>query len=191
MTNFNFVDLIAGLEDVGFYDVALPFLLIFTITFAILQKIKLFGASGKNFNAVVAMVMAFLVVRTAAIVDVMNLFLPKISLLSLVIVVCLILLGILLNKENAGFAGTLGGIGIILTLLGVAVAFFTSTGALGLEFPSWINFSGNDWNFLIGLALFFLFFAYITSDSDASKPSFFKSLGEGLSKLPDDFGGKR
>ncbi|MSR86502.1 hypothetical protein EXS74_03855, partial [Candidatus Woesearchaeota archaeon] len=93
-TSFNFQDFIAGLEDIGFYDVALPFLLVFTITFAILQKIKIFGDKGKNFNAVIALVMAFLVVRTSAIIEVMNQFLPKISLISIIIVVTLLLLGI-------------------------------------------------------------------------------------------------
>src|SRR3989338_457105 len=116
MAAFSFQDFLAGLEDIGFYEVALPFLLVFTITFAILQKIKIFGEKGKNFNAVIAVVMAFLVVRSQAIVEVMNTFLPQISLISIIIVVTLLLIGILLNKENASLTGALGGIGILLTI---------------------------------------------------------------------------
>ena len=67
--SFNFMDAVESLEDIGFYEVALPFILIFTIVFAILQKVKIFGASGKNFNAVIAVVLAFLVVRNQAIVE--------------------------------------------------------------------------------------------------------------------------
>ena len=186
-TQFNFQDVLAGLEDIGFFEVALPFLLVFTITFAILQKIKLFGEHGKNFNAVIAVVMAFLVVRQTAIVEVMNVFLPKISLLSLIIVVTLLLVGILLSKENVGFTGTMGGIGIILTLIGVAIAFVSSTGALGISFPSWLNITGSDRNFLIGLLLFFLFFFYITSGEQGQKSGVDKFF-EGIGKLPEQFG---
>lgn len=185
--SFNFQDFIANLDTIGFYDVALPFLLVFTITFAILQKIKLFGDKGKNFNAVIALVMAFLVVRTPAIIDVMNLFLPKISLISIIIVVTLLLLGILLNKENTSFTGTLGGIGILVTIAGVVFAFLSSSGALGLKVPSWLNFSSGDWNFILGLLIFFLFFMYITSDSDEKKEN---GLIKWIKELPGDIGKK-
>ncbi|HIH15770.1 MAG: hypothetical protein QT08_C0014G0041 [archaeon GW2011_AR17] len=186
-TSFNFQDFLAGLEDIGFYEVALPFLLVFTITFAILQKIKIFGPTGKNFNAVIAVVMAFLVVRTSAIVEVMNLFLPQISMISIIIVTTLLLIGILLNKENTSFTGALGGIGILLTLAGVVFAFITSSGALGWEIPSWLNFSSGDWNFIIGLGIFFLFFMYITSESDKDKKN---PLWNWIKELPGDIGGK-
>jgi len=187
-TQFNFQDVVQNLEDIGFYDVALPFLLIFTITFAILQKIKIFGEQSKNFNAVIALVMAFLVVRSNAIVEIMNTFLPKISLLSLVIVVTLLLIGILFSKESSGVTGALGGWGIILTLIGVAIAFFSSTGAFGLTLPSWLNITGSDRYFLIALLLFFLIFVYHTAGTETSEKSFMKNLGEGIANLPNQFG---
>src|SRR3989338_3780537 len=127
-TSFNFQDFLAGLEDIGFYEVALPFLLVFTITFAILH-----------------------------------------------------------NKENTSFTGALGGIGILLTLAGVVFAFITSSGALGWEIPSWLNFSSGDWNFIIGLGIFFLFFMYITSESDKDKKN---PLWNWIKELPGDIGGK-
>ncbi|MBI2652090.1 hypothetical protein HYX00_01375, partial [Candidatus Woesearchaeota archaeon] len=43
-------------------DVLLPFLLIFVIVFAILQKTKILGDSKKNLNVVVAIVVGLLVV---------------------------------------------------------------------------------------------------------------------------------
>ena len=165
-SSFVFQDLIENLEDIGFYDVALPFLLIFTITFAVLQKIRLFGQSGKNFNAVVALVLAFLVVRTPAIVEVMNVFLPKISLISIFIVVILLLVGIVVSPTQSGFSGALGGIGILLTIVGIIIAFLTSTDALGWDVPEWLQFSKSDWYFIIGLLVFLLIFLYLTSTSD-------------------------
>ena len=57
-------------RELGVYDVLLPFILVFTITFAILERTKLFGTekdsknvdhTKKNLNAMVAFVVAFLV----------------------------------------------------------------------------------------------------------------------------------
>ena len=176
-TTFTFQDFIANLEDIGFFEVALPFLLVFTITFAILQKIKIFGAAGKNFNAVVALVMAFLVVRTDTIVEVMNLFLPQISLISIIIVVTLLLVGILLNKPDTGLTGPLGVIGIILTLGGIAFAFLTSSGVLGWELPSTLNVASSDMYILITIVVFLLMIMYLLSDSDPNRENpFWKAM---------------
>ncbi len=187
----NFGDIIESLEEIGFYDVALPFLLVFTLIFAILQKIKIFGEHGKNFNAVVALVFAFLVVRQPAVVEVMNTFLPTVSLMALVIVTTLLLLGILLTpRMDIGFTGWLGGLGIILTLIGVAIAFIGSSGALGLSLPTWLNLSRDDVNLLIGIGLFIIFINFITSDP-TDKKSFWKDLGSALENLPGQIGGKK
>src|SRR3989344_3262761 len=50
------------LEDLGLTDVLLPFLLIFTIVFAVLQKTEMFGKTGKNFNVMIALILALGVV---------------------------------------------------------------------------------------------------------------------------------
>jgi hypothetical protein len=168
---YNFADTISYLDNIGFYEVALPFLLVFTVVFAILQKIKLFGAESKKFNAVIALIMAFLVVRTGAIVEVMNLFLPKISLIAIIIISILLLLGILLGKEQTSFTGPLGGIAVILALGGVIVSFLSSSGALGINLPTWIQSTRIDFNLLIGILLFFGFIMFITSEPGKA-PSF-------------------
>lgn len=188
-SSFNFGDIMASLEDMGFYEVALPFLLIFTIVFAILQKVKIFGANGKNFNAVIAVVLAFLVVRNQAIVGVLNEFLPKISLISVIIVVALLLYAILLNKEESAFSGWVGGIGMILVFIGIVIAFFGSGGAgvFGLEIPKWLNVTSADRNLIILAVLMIIFFAYVTTDSnDGTNP---KSPFAWLENLPSKFGG--
>jgi len=185
---YDFSDVIASLEDIGFYEVALPFLLIFTITFAILQKINIFGEKSKKFNAIIAIIMAFLVVRTDAIVTVMNDFLPQISLMALVIVVILLLVGIVLTpKSSTGFTGWFGGLAMLLAIGGVIIAFISSSEPLGLEIPDWLMFSGDDWRLLIGIGIFFVFIAWITADPE--EPSFVDQIGDALKGLPGQFGG--
>ena len=47
-------DWLRTLENLGFLDVLLPFLLIFTITFSVLQKTKMMGDSSKRFNVIIS-----------------------------------------------------------------------------------------------------------------------------------------
>ncbi|MBD3259211.1 hypothetical protein GF371_01110 [Candidatus Woesearchaeota archaeon] len=67
----DFIQAIQRLNEIGSLDVALPFLLIFTLIFAALQKTKILGSkdarteaekSGKRYNIVVALVIALLIV---------------------------------------------------------------------------------------------------------------------------------
>lgn len=189
-SSFNFSDFITQLDKMGFYDVALPFLLVFTIVFAVLQKVQIFGDKSKNFNAVIALVMAFLVVRSTAIVETMNLFLPKVSLISVVIICALLLVGLLLGKTSSGFTGILGGLGMILALVALGWSFFGSSDALGFELPSWLDMSSADTNFWIGMIVIVLLMWFITSDSSDKDNSFGKKVGQFLKELPGDFGSK-
>ena len=67
-------------DQVGLYDVVLPFLLVFTLVFGVLEKSKIFGTektadgkngpySRKNLNAMVAFCTAFFVVASAQLVS--------------------------------------------------------------------------------------------------------------------------
>ena len=66
--------------DLGIYDVVLPFLLVFTVSFAILEKSKIFGEykigkdmeSRKNLNAMVAFCLGFIAVASSKIVSIIN-----------------------------------------------------------------------------------------------------------------------
>jgi cbb3-type cytochrome oxidase subunit 3 len=66
------------LNDIGVYDVILPFLLVFTFVFAILEKTKILGydseakTTKKNLNAISAFVVALLVVASVRLVSIIN-----------------------------------------------------------------------------------------------------------------------
>jgi hypothetical membrane protein len=95
--------------DVGLYDVVLPFLLVFTIVFAILEKTKIFGVeeiSGKkytkkNLNAMMAFVMAFFVVASSRLVQVITDVSANTVVLLLLSVLFLLLVGSF-YKEGTG-----------------------------------------------------------------------------------------
>ncbi len=96
-------------QQFGVLDFLLPFLLVFTIVFAVLQKMEILGKEKKNFNLVIALVLALLFVVPHMIgtyplgydpVQVMNETLPSISLVAVAAMVLLLLMGIF----GTGFA---------------------------------------------------------------------------------------
>lgn len=99
------------LRDFGLFDIVLPFLLVFTIVFAILEKSKILGTikakeedvPNKNLNSMVAFVIALLVVATANVVRAINESLPNIVLLIVIFVSFLLMLGVFQKTEEFAF----------------------------------------------------------------------------------------
>ena len=97
-----FRGVIEFLADVGIFDVVLPFLLIFTVMFAILEKTRIFGTEDiegqkytrKNLNAMTAFVVAFLVIASTQLVALINQALAQVSVIILIMVSFLMLIGI-------------------------------------------------------------------------------------------------
>lgn len=97
-------------NEIGIYDVVLPFLLVFTIMFAILEKTRIFGYEDsekkytrKNLNSMVAFVTAFLVVASAKLVAIINQTISQVVLLMLLAILFLLLIGIFLGDEELKF----------------------------------------------------------------------------------------
>ncbi|MBS3170103.1 hypothetical protein J4210_06490 [Candidatus Woesearchaeota archaeon] len=90
---------IGFLDKLGVYDIILPFLLVFTLVFAILEKTKILGVekvkdqeyTKKNINAMVAFVTAFLVIASTQLVAVINSVMANVVLL-LVLSICFLML---------------------------------------------------------------------------------------------------
>ena len=94
--------------ELGVYDIILPFLLVFTIVFAILEKTKILGlekvgdveVTKKNLNAMVALIAAFLVIASAQLVSVINEVLSNVVLLLLLAISFLLLVGVFFTGEK-------------------------------------------------------------------------------------------
>jgi len=90
------------LIDLGLVDVVLPFLLIFGISYGLLQKIQLFGKNGnyRNYNAMIAFCLGFFVVYNFKIVESLPEFIARIGILFIIILALMIVTGIFgLNKS--------------------------------------------------------------------------------------------
>jgi hypothetical protein len=103
--------------DLGMYDVVLPFLLVFAMVFAILEKSRVFGtepASGgepsgmpkKNINAIVAFCVAFFVVASAQLVEVIIKVSSHMVIFLLALVLFMVLIGSFMAESKTGVALT-------------------------------------------------------------------------------------
>jgi len=96
--------------EIGIYDVILPFLLVFTLVFAILEKTRILGHEDKeqkytrkNLNSMVAFVTAFLVVGSSKLVGIINVVVAQVFLLLLLGVLFLLLIGVFLADKELAF----------------------------------------------------------------------------------------
>ena len=123
-------------DKVGLNDIILPFLLVFSIVFAILEKTKVFGVetidnhkyTRKNLNAMTAFVVAFFVVMSNKIVQVITQTTSNFVLLLLLGVLFLILLGALRKESDEGMelTGAWKVIFEIIMFLGIVIIFLDS-----------------------------------------------------------------
>jgi hypothetical protein len=137
---------IAMLQNFGFFRVILPFLLIFSIIYAVLLKTGVLGDTkpAKSAAAVVAMVSAFLVIVYTPVVSAISTLLPQASFLILIVVFLLMVLGLFGVKSE-----TFGKSNKFLLFIGaiIAVLFIAMIGvAVGQDIPVLYNFS----QFLMG-----------------------------------------
>lgn len=150
----DFRGMIQNLYIMGVLDVLLPFILIFTLVFAVLQKTKILGEDGagkprKNFNVILALVMAMGVVIphvTGAysygidVVDVINTAIPNISLLVVAIVMIMLVTGVFGNPMDTS-KSYLGGGFILMSILAVGFIFAVAAGWIGRGYiPRWLYF---------------------------------------------------
>lgn len=152
------------LQGSGFYELLLPFLLVFTIIFAILEKTKIFGTvegeSKRNINLVISLILGFLIVNQFEIVDRLNLFLPKVSLFIVIALMFLILVGLLGVNIEHGLSGLALGLSTIAALI---VMWWALSPSIGLDFyvPFWIQ---NNWESVLGiLIVLIIIYAVVTS----------------------------
>jgi hypothetical protein len=97
--------------ELGIYDVVLPFLLVFTIVYAIFEKTRVLGVEEingkkypkKNLNAMSAFVIAFFVVASAQLVDLITQVSAHMVVLLLLGVFFMILVGSLYKESDEGF----------------------------------------------------------------------------------------
>jgi hypothetical protein len=161
-------------ETLGVYDVILPFLLVFTLVFAIMEKSKIFGTekvSGveytrKNLNAMTAFVSAFFVVASTQLVAVVSQVLAHTVLLLLLSVCFLILAGSFHSGKEEfflqkGWRTTF----MIMMFVGIILIFLNAMGWLEIIWTNlFFNFNSVTVSSLVLVVLIVVFMVYVTKD---------------------------
>ncbi|HLD10850.1 MAG TPA: hypothetical protein VJB89_02115 [Candidatus Nanoarchaeia archaeon] len=149
-------------KEFGLFDIILPFLLVFTVTFALLEKTMILGSEEnekgkkypkKNLNAMVAFVIGLLVVTANKVVNAINVALPNIVFLIIIIISFLMLVGTFFKTGELDFMETYGNkakIGFMMVVLLLVILIFldsipTDSGESWLEYAfnyTLNNFSG-------------------------------------------------
>ncbi|HLD39845.1 MAG TPA: hypothetical protein VJB13_01770 [Candidatus Nanoarchaeia archaeon] len=175
-----FRGMISLLNKLGVYDVILPFLLVFTIIFAILEKTRIFGVekiSGhdmgkKNINAMVAFVIAFLVIASTKLVGIINEVMANVVLLIILGVCFLLLVGVFFGDKEFNSMKelpVLTQILIYLMAIGLIVIFLNALGWLQYIFDLFENINADWAASLIFIVVIIGFIVWITYTPEKKK----------------------
>ncbi|MFH1501165.1 MAG: hypothetical protein ABIE22_04445 [archaeon] len=113
------------LSNVIFTEVVLPFLLVFTIVFAVLQKTKLFGENQKRINALVALAVGIILVAFSYPTGIIVKLMPFLAVVLVILFVFMLLFGFVSGGDQ-GFTmpkglkitfGILIGIALVIAVL--------------------------------------------------------------------------
>ncbi|MGE0793120.1 MAG: hypothetical protein AB7V77_03010 [Candidatus Woesearchaeota archaeon] len=130
--------------DLGIYDVVLPFLLVFTLIFAFLEKTKILGVeiirdsagkehsfSRKNLNSMIAFTVAFFVIASSQIVRIISDLMANVVILIVLGLSYMLAVGIFhTGPEEFEVKGWQKTIFSIVSLIGVFLILFNSLGWL-------------------------------------------------------------
>ncbi len=191
-----FSQAIFTLQQAGIVDVIIPFILVFTIVFAVLQKTKILGEDTetkrpkKNFNAVIALVMGLAVViphvtgtyptPESDVVNIINQALPNVSVVLIAIMMMLLIIGVF--GGDVKFANTsLAGWAVIFAI--VATAWIFGAAAGWYQLPYYLSFlmDYNTQALIVIILVFAVLIWFITKEDkpkDSKKPTGIEELAK-------------
>lgn len=191
----SFTDTFITLEKIGLTDVLVPFVLIFSIVFAILGAVKLFG-NKRNIQIIVSVVIALLVVIPHVtggypagkdVVEIINTSIPQVSLIIIGVLMFLILMGIFgvpIDITKSDWIGPLVGmlcLGVVFYIFGTSAGWFG-----GGEFPNMLGFLNNSET--VSVILVILMFVAIVMFITGSGSGSGVRLGAGIKSVLNEFG---
>ena len=200
MATTSFGNLAASLERIGFMDVVLPFLLIFTVIFAVLEKTKIMGEGKRNLNIGIAFIFALMVVVPHVTgnfpagydpVAVINAALPSVSLVVVAVIALMILIGVFAHDRIMLGLTAPGWVGLF-SIVTLVFIFGSAAGWWQTGFLQWLeDLFGQD---IIAVAIMLLVFgiiiAFVTGGGEHEKVGALNRVGIDLGKLFGGGGGR-
>ena len=97
----NIIDIFRQLEYLGFFDIILPFLLIFAVVFGILSYMKIFG-DQKSVHVIIAIVIGLLSIRLPFFSAFLTQISPRLGVGLVILLTIIILIGLFTPEESRG-----------------------------------------------------------------------------------------
>ncbi len=192
----------------GVFDVILPFILVFTIVYAILKKTRILGNQARNFNVVISLVMGAAVIvphvlygdRSGAmspylangfpdVVNIINRALPSVSVVLVAIIMLLLILGVWghrITLANSSLSG------LIALLSFLAVIWIFGAAAEWWYLPGWwwtqALLDPDTQALVVTILIFAIVIWFITKEEkteDKKETTFLKSFGDLFDKNKD------
>lgn len=148
-----FRGIIEFIDRIGIYDVVLPFILVFTLVFAILEKTKVLGTetidgkkwSKKNLNAIIAFSISFFVVGSSKLVEILQIVSSYTVILLMVSILFLLLVGSFWKEgEGVFLSGKWNSFFMIIMFIGIVFIFLNAIKTDSNE--TWLAFG---WEWLV------------------------------------------
>lgn len=196
--SFQLEEFVRTLESYGLVDVLLPFLLIFTIIFAVLEKSKILGEEKRNMNSAIAIIFALIVVIPHVTgnlpagydpVLIINSALPSVSIVVVAIIALMIMIGVFAH-EKIHFGLSMPGWVAFFSVITLIIIFGSAAGWWVSGFDTWLErtFGSDALAVFVMIVVFGVIIAFITGgEGERDKIGGLKRMGIDFSKF---FGGR-
>ena len=129
----NIGNILSNLEQLGFFDYLLPFLIIFAIVFGILSKTNIFGDNNKSINAIIAIAVGLMALQFGLVSVFFSELFPRFGIGLSILLVIMIILGLFRSDDEKWQNYVLLGIGAII----VVAILIQSAGGFGFYSGYW------------------------------------------------------
>ena len=171
----DFYSVFYQLESSGLYEYVLPFLLVFVIVFAILEKTRIlgeikktkkeFGTPKTNLNIIFAIIFSFMLLTNTDLILIMNLYISRMSFFIVIALVFMLVVALFHKPSGDGkmFSGWSVTVATILAVAAVIWSLYSST--YGGLFPYGIYLSDSTLSLIFFIIIIVLVIAMVKPKS--------------------------
>ncbi|MDD5700271.1 MAG: hypothetical protein PHH00_03745 [Candidatus Nanoarchaeia archaeon] len=120
-----------GLENAGFFNYALPFLLIFALIFGILSKMKVFG-ENKGVMAIISLAVGLMALQFNVVPQFFSKIFPSLGIGLSIVLVLLIVAGFFMDPDK-------GGLKITFFVIAIIIALVVIVSSSGIDIGTWVK----------------------------------------------------
>lgn len=150
-------------EQIGVFDVLLPFFLVFSVSYAILKQTKVLV--DERINILVAAIIGILFVQNEYLVGILQSFIPNVSMVLIVILMLMLLAGVFLGEKSAGGGAFAYGVAAIIAIVFVLWSLNAQGGGYAFGISDYFDDQTTATLILIGIFAFVIW--YVTKPAQS------------------------